>query len=158
MNMAANSFRVLRGASWYDYDPYRLLASFRRTHTPNRRGADAGFRCVVFAVRLASTFLPFEEPGGSRWHSCPGSVLKKVGTRSRLIRGSVPNGHVRCTASDDSCTPARPGSPVWNVSEDVLRRTRRNAETLSGAVPEVNSGRPAAVRAGARPYQRIGIA
>jgi hypothetical protein len=41
---------------------------------------------------------------------------------------------------------------------DVLRRTRRNAETLSGAVPEVNSGRPAAVRAGVRPYQRIGIA
>jgi hypothetical protein len=41
---------------------------------------------------------------------------------------------------------------------DVLRRTRRNADTLSGAVPEVNSGRPAAVRAGARPYQRIGIA
>src|SRR5271165_2569913 len=42
-----NLFRVLRGASWYDYDPYRLLASFRRTHTPDRRGADAGFRCVL---------------------------------------------------------------------------------------------------------------
>ena len=42
-----NSFRVLRGASWYDYDPYRLLASYRRSHTPDRRGADAGFRCVV---------------------------------------------------------------------------------------------------------------
>jgi formylglycine-generating enzyme required for sulfatase activity len=38
---------VLRGASWYDYDPYRLLASYRRNHTPDRRGADAGFRCVV---------------------------------------------------------------------------------------------------------------
>jgi|HubBroStandDraft_6_1064221.scaffolds.fasta_scaffold03828_5 hypothetical protein len=42
-----NTFRVLRGASWYDYDPYRLLASYRRNHTPDRRGADAGFRCVV---------------------------------------------------------------------------------------------------------------
>jgi formylglycine-generating enzyme required for sulfatase activity len=40
-------FRVLRGASWYDFDPERILASFRRLHTPDRRGADAGFRCVL---------------------------------------------------------------------------------------------------------------
>jgi len=40
-------FRVLRGASWYDYDPERIFASFRRIHTPDRRGADAGFRCVL---------------------------------------------------------------------------------------------------------------
>jgi formylglycine-generating enzyme required for sulfatase activity len=40
-------FRVLRGASWYDSDPKRILASFRRLHTPDRRGADAGFRCVL---------------------------------------------------------------------------------------------------------------
>jgi hypothetical protein len=40
---------------------------------------------------------------------------------------------------------------------DVLRRTRRNADTISGAAPDVTSGRPAAVRVGARPYQRIGI-
>jgi formylglycine-generating enzyme required for sulfatase activity len=40
-------FRVLRGASWYEHDPERILASFRRLHTPDRRGADAGFRCVV---------------------------------------------------------------------------------------------------------------
>jgi hypothetical protein len=32
-----------------------------------------------------------------------------VGTRSRLIRGSGSAGHVRCTASDDSCSPAHPG-------------------------------------------------
>jgi len=38
---------VLRGASWYDSDPKRILASFRRLHTPDRRGADAGFRCVL---------------------------------------------------------------------------------------------------------------
>jgi Sulfatase-modifying factor enzyme 1 len=41
------AFRVLRGASWYDSDPKRILASFRRLHTPDRRGADAGFRCVL---------------------------------------------------------------------------------------------------------------
>jgi hypothetical protein len=40
---------------------------------------------------------------------------------------------------------------------DVLRRTRRNADTISGAVPAVTSGRPAAVRVGARPYQRIAV-
>jgi hypothetical protein len=32
------------------------------------------------------------------------------------------------------------------------------ADTIRGAAPEVSSERPAAVRAGARPYQRIGIA
>jgi Sulfatase-modifying factor enzyme 1 len=40
-------YRVLRGASWYEYNPARILSSFRRLHTPDRRGADAGFRCVV---------------------------------------------------------------------------------------------------------------
>jgi formylglycine-generating enzyme required for sulfatase activity len=40
-------FRILRGASWYDHDPERILASYRRLHTPDRRGADVGFRCVV---------------------------------------------------------------------------------------------------------------
>jgi len=42
-------FRVLRGASWYVYDPERALASYRRRHLPDRRGADVGFRCVVAA-------------------------------------------------------------------------------------------------------------
>jgi formylglycine-generating enzyme required for sulfatase activity len=40
-------YRVLRGASWYEHDPALILVSFRRRHTPDRRGADAGFRCVV---------------------------------------------------------------------------------------------------------------
>jgi len=40
-------YRVLRGGSWYEHDPDRILASFRRAHTPDRRGADAGFRCVI---------------------------------------------------------------------------------------------------------------
>jgi formylglycine-generating enzyme required for sulfatase activity len=42
-----NVYRVLRGASWYDYNPERIIVSFRRRHTPDRRGADAGFRCVL---------------------------------------------------------------------------------------------------------------
>ena len=71
--------------------------------------------------------------------------------RSRLIRGSVSAGHVRCTASDDSCTLARPASPVWNASVDVLRRTRRNADRIRAAAPEVTSQPPAAVRAGRVP-------
>jgi formylglycine-generating enzyme required for sulfatase activity len=44
---ADNVYRVLRGASWYDYNPERIIVSFRRRHTPDRRGADAGFRCVL---------------------------------------------------------------------------------------------------------------
>jgi hypothetical protein len=80
-----------------------------------------------------------------------------VGTRSRLIRFSVSDGYVRCTASDDCSTPARPWSHVWNASVDVLRRTRRNADAIRGAAPDVTSRRPAAVLVGARPYQRIGI-
>jgi hypothetical protein len=84
--------------------------------------------------------------------------LTLVGTRSRLICGSVSAGHVRCTAADDSCTPARPASPVWNASVVVLRRRRRNADTIRGAASDVTSRPPAAVRAGAHPYQRIGIA
>ena len=42
-------------------------------------------------------------------------------TRSRLIRGSTSDGHVRCTASDDRCIPARPALQVWNASVDVPR-------------------------------------
>jgi hypothetical protein len=81
-----------------------------------------------------------------------------VGTRSRLIRVRTSDGHVRWSASDGSCTPARPASPVWNASVNVLRRTRRNADTPSGAAPEVTSGGPVAVRAGARPYHCRSIA
>ncbi len=78
---------------------------------------------------------------------------QRSGTRSRLIRGSTSNGHVWCTASDGRGTPARPASHVWNASVDVLRRTRRNSHTIRGAAPVLTIGRPAAHRAGARPYQ-----
>jgi hypothetical protein len=67
----------------------------------------------------------------------PGRATVRVGTRSRLIRGSTSNGHVRCTGSDGRGTPARPASHVWNASVDVLRRTRRNAHTIRGAAPDV---------------------
>jgi hypothetical protein len=66
-----------------------------------------------------------------------------VGTRSRLIRVRTSDGHVRWSVCDGSCTPARPASPVWNASVDVLCRTRRNADALSGAAPDVT---PAKVR------------
>jgi hypothetical protein len=56
-----------------------------------------------------------------------------------------------------ACTPARPGSPVWKASVDVLCRTRQNADRIRGAALAVTGRHPAAVRVGARPYQRIGI-
>jgi hypothetical protein len=43
-----------------------------------------------------------------------------VGTRSRLIRFSAPDGLVPCAASVNRCTPARPGSRVWNASVDRI--------------------------------------
>ena len=43
----------------------------------------------------------------------------QVGTRSRLIRGSMSDGHVQCTVSDRRCAPARPASHVWNASFGV---------------------------------------
>jgi hypothetical protein len=61
-----------------------------------------------------------------------------LGTRSRSIRGRTSAGHVRCSASDGRCTPARPASHVWNASVDVRRRTRRNAHTIRGVAPDVN--------------------
>ncbi len=39
----------------------------------------------------------------------------QVGTRSRLIRGSTSDGHVRCAASDGRGTPARPALHVERV-------------------------------------------
>ena len=39
--------RVLRGASWGNYDPVRLLASFRNDVSPTHRVQNIGFRCVV---------------------------------------------------------------------------------------------------------------
>jgi hypothetical protein len=74
-----------------------------------------------------------------------------------MIRFSSSDGPVPCTAYASSCTPARPGSLVRNASLDVLRRTRRNADTIIGAAPDMTGGHPAAVRVGARPYQRISI-
>jgi formylglycine-generating enzyme required for sulfatase activity len=39
--------RVLRGASWVDFFPDYLLASYRRGSTPDYRDDSVGFRCVV---------------------------------------------------------------------------------------------------------------
>ncbi len=39
--------RVLRGASWVDFRPDFLLASYRDLHTPDHRNSVIGFRCVV---------------------------------------------------------------------------------------------------------------
>jgi hypothetical protein len=49
------------------------------------------------------------------------------------------------------------GGMSGDASVDVLRRTRRNADTLRGAAPDVTSGGPVAVHAGARPYHCRGI-
>lgn len=53
-------------------------------------------------------------------------MASRQGTRSRAVRGSTSDGHVRYTRPDGSCAPARPASHVWNVSVNVLRR---NAHT-----------------------------
>jgi len=76
---------------------------------------------------------------GSCWRAARPPA--QVGTRSRAIRVSTSDGHLRCTASDGRCTPARPASQVWNASVDVLRRTRRNAHTIRGAASVLTIGR-----------------
>ena len=38
---------VVRGASWNDYDPDRLLSSQRNSVLPGNRNVYDGFRCVV---------------------------------------------------------------------------------------------------------------
>ena len=40
---------------------------------------------------------------------------------------------------------------------DLVRRTRRNADTIRGAAPNVTINPAAAVHVGARPYHRIGV-
>ncbi|HWB58727.1 MAG TPA: SUMF1/EgtB/PvdO family nonheme iron enzyme [Chthoniobacteraceae bacterium] len=42
--------RVVRGASWYDYDPGRLLCSSRFNDAPDFRNDRDGFRCVLVSV------------------------------------------------------------------------------------------------------------
>jgi formylglycine-generating enzyme required for sulfatase activity len=39
--------RVLRGASWGNYDPARLLSSYRGRNAPGNRNLYIGFRCVL---------------------------------------------------------------------------------------------------------------
>ena len=39
--------RVLRGASWFNYAPDRLLSSFRNYYSPDYRYNFVGFRCVL---------------------------------------------------------------------------------------------------------------
>ena len=63
--------------------------------------------------------------------------------------------NIRCNASDRMRVPARPASHVHRCVPDVRRRTRRNASTVGGATPDMASGRPAADRAGARPYLEL---
>ena len=42
-----SAFRVLRGGSWIDFPPSRLLSSFRDGNAPAIRYDNYGFRCVV---------------------------------------------------------------------------------------------------------------
>jgi formylglycine-generating enzyme required for sulfatase activity len=58
-------YRVLRGASWYEYDPRYLLASRRSSHMPDERGVTIGFRCVfcdpssqLLKLRISKHMLP----------------------------------------------------------------------------------------------------
>ena len=44
---ATKTYRVLRGASWYDGAPDYLLSSFRINYTPDYRWKFFGFRCVL---------------------------------------------------------------------------------------------------------------
>ena len=43
----AQSSRVLRGGSWYNYDPDFLLSSYRLSNAPDSRYYFIGFRCVL---------------------------------------------------------------------------------------------------------------
>jgi formylglycine-generating enzyme required for sulfatase activity len=44
---AQEQYRVLRGASWGTINPGNLLASSRRSFTPDYRLDTVGFRCVL---------------------------------------------------------------------------------------------------------------
>ena len=44
---SGESWRVLRGASWFNRYPDSLLSSFRGGSTPTRRDVSLGFRVVV---------------------------------------------------------------------------------------------------------------
>jgi formylglycine-generating enzyme required for sulfatase activity len=50
--------RVLRGASWYEYDPRYLLASRRYRYMPDERGVNIGFRCVLLRPEQPITEAP----------------------------------------------------------------------------------------------------
>ena len=63
--------------------------------------------------------------------------------------------NIRCNASDRMRVLARPASHVHRCVPDVRRRTRRSASTFGGATPDMTGGRPAADRAGARPYLEL---
>jgi formylglycine-generating enzyme required for sulfatase activity len=41
------TFRVVRGASWRNFNPENLLSSFRLKVSPVSRGSNNGFRCVL---------------------------------------------------------------------------------------------------------------
>jgi hypothetical protein len=51
--------RVLRGASWCDYDRYALLSSHRFYYAAASRNLDSGFRCVLgVSARQAAHVAP----------------------------------------------------------------------------------------------------
>ncbi len=91
-------------------------------------------------------------PGRSR-------ATAEVGTRSRLIRLSRSNGQVRCSPSPmvDALRRVRrrrSGTRLWTCCAGRAG-TRIRSEALHRIL---TIGRPAADRAGARPYHPIGIA
>ena len=83
----------------------------------------------------------------------------EVGTRSRLIRLSRSNGQVRCSPPPmvdalRSVRLGRSGTRLWTCCAG-----RAGTRIRSTALHRIlTSGRPAADRAGARPYHPIGIA
>jgi formylglycine-generating enzyme required for sulfatase activity len=57
--------RVLRGASWFNYNPDYLLSSYRRDYTPGYRFYFIGFRCVLVSgtpAAKAALAVPSQQP------------------------------------------------------------------------------------------------
>jgi formylglycine-generating enzyme required for sulfatase activity len=73
-NAQQSQYRVLGGASWYDGNPGRLLASYRSRHTPVGRNVFIGFRCVVAVESVRLAFLGCKSRGGAERHllNCSG--------------------------------------------------------------------------------------
>ncbi len=95
--------------------------------------------------------------GVSAWSAF--GVAARVAGRDALLRvrrgTSINRKHPSSRATLRCCGPFLLASAIFTFarSVDVPRRTRRSASTVRGAAPDVNIGRAAADRAGARPYQ-----